>query len=137
MAWPALFALVGIAFWIRAAYMWHRETKLRAGGLRAMGRVVRIQESQDTEGDPLFVRVARFSALDGSSIEFADSMPTRKRDGYRVGEDVAVLYDPADVTHARIDPGGTRVAALVFLFVMGSLFMGFAWMGFHFGGPRP
>jgi len=136
MAWPGLFALVGIFFWITAAYLWRRETRLRARGRRAMGRVVRIQESQDTEGDPLFVRVATFSTVDGQAMEFTDSMPTRKRDGYAVGEQVSVLYDPTDPGHARIDPGGIRIAGVVFLLVMGVIFVAFAWAGFHFGAPR-
>jgi hypothetical protein len=130
MIWLSLFMLVGAAFWIIAAYLWYRERRLRTHGLRATGDVVRIDRMQDTEGDALFVRVARFTAVDGRTIEFTDSMPTRDSDRYRTGERVAVLYDRWIFDRARIDPGGTRASGLVVLFVMGLCFVAFACLGF-------
>ena len=132
MIWISLVMLVGVSFWIIAVYLWQREKRLRIHGLRAAGSVVRIEERADTEGHALFLRVARFTAFDGRNIEFVDSLPDRDRNRYRIGDEVAVLYDRHDFGHARIDPGGVRASGVVFLFVMGLVFILFASLGYRY-----
>lgn len=125
--------LAGAAFWLTALYLWHRERRLRTHGLRASGEVIRVAELRDSEEMPQFLRVVRFQPVEGRAIEFTDLLPSIERGAYAAGQTVTVLYDASDSGHARVDPGGTRGASLVFLFVVGLCFVLLACVGFAVG----
>ena len=134
MIWIALFALVGVAFWLAAACAWYRDRRLQAHGLRAHGKVIGVREVADTEGFPQFLRVVRFTAAEGRTIEFTDLVPTRERMRYSVGESVPVVYDPENLHRARIDREGSR--GIAFLLLMGTIFVLLSCAGFAVGGQR-
>jgi len=72
---------------------------------RAPGRVVGVAGSG--AGHLVGYPVLRFSLPDGREIE-ARARSTTTLDALREGQDVTVLYDPADPTRARLD---TRTAS--------------------------
>ena len=124
----SLFMLVGASSCILAVYFWFRNQRLAATGLYAPGHVLRSVEKAAHPNEWEFQRVmyapvVMFTAFDGKTVEFTDSFPSGDPDHYKIGQEVVVLYDPRDFSHARIETGVTRNVGPVVLLIFGLFFL--------------
>jgi hypothetical protein len=98
-------------------------SRLEAHGLRAQGRVVRLN-SEHSSGSSgyTYYPVVRFRTASNSTVEFKDSIGTNPP-SHRTGDQVTVLYLPGDPQRqAIIDRGfvlNWAIPAIVFLFAAG------------------
>jgi hypothetical protein len=98
-------------------------SRLEAHGLRAEGRVVRLN-SEHSSGSSgyTYYPVVRFRTEGNSTVEFKDSVGTNPP-SHRTGDKVTVLYLPGDPQRqAIIDRGfvlNWSIPAIVFLFAAG------------------
>jgi hypothetical protein len=98
-------------------------SRLEAHGLRAEGRVVRMNsESRSSGGGYTYYPVVRFRTAGNSTVEFKDSVGTNPP-MHRTGDKVTVLYLPGDPQRqAIIDRGfvlNWAIPAVIFLFAAG------------------
>jgi len=90
----------GFCLW--GVYAGYVSWKLEQGGERTTGNVVRLEESNSSEGSCcVYSPVIEFSA-GGQTYSF-ESGNASDPPAYRVGEEVPVLYDPANPETAQIN----------------------------------
>lgn len=123
-----VFAVAGLVLAIAAGAIYQRNSTFAAAARPAAGLVVDLVPSSNyrSRGDPrTYVSVVRFATAQGRIVEFADdvaSHPPR----HDQGQQVRVLYDPANPTKAVIDDFGGRWAGLA---IVGGLAAVFAPLG--------
>ncbi|MBK9924467.1 MAG: DUF3592 domain-containing protein [Anaerolineales bacterium] len=100
--WIILSNLFFMGFCLWGAYAGYTSWKLDTEGKTAIGTVVRLEESSDSDGGCcVYSPVVEFTANDQTySFESGNaSYPP----AYEVGEEVNVIYDPADPNTAQIN----------------------------------
>jgi hypothetical protein len=99
--------VVGVVNWVRTRQF--VET-----AQRTTGTVIAFVPRQGRRG-PTYSPTVRFKAIDGSVIEFTESLSTRPP-GYEIDEEVTVLYDPQDNRRARVFKSTWRLYYYALLF---------------------
>lgn len=64
------------------------------------GTVIGLASHRSSKGGTTYSPIIRFRAVDGSEVEFTESMSSNPP-GYTVNEQVPVLYDPSNYRKAR------------------------------------
>jgi hypothetical protein len=121
------------AFCLWGAYAGYTGWKLQNEGIATTGTVVRLEESDSSEGGCcVYSPVVEFSA-NGQIFSF-ESGNASDPPAYEVGEEVNVLYDPADPNTAQIDSFFERwifpiiiIPAMIFTAGILNFFMIRAW----------
>ena len=91
--------------------------------LDATGTIVDLVESSGSEGGTVYQAVVEFQTADGRSVRWQETMASNPPAG-EPGHDVAMKYDPADPSKARIAKA-TRMWFMPVLFgALGLLFLG-------------
>ncbi len=136
---PFLFLLifggVGVLLLLIAAFLWIRTRRFVADALRAKGKVVRLAQSRDSEGDTVYAPVVEFTARGGGVRRFTDPVSTSPA-GYKVGQRVEVLYHRQDQDRARLASKFRLYFAPALLGLIGLVFacVGIGIMLFSSGG---
>ena len=138
--WTIFFNLFFAGFCLWGVYAGYTSWRLQNEGLTTTGSVVRLEESNSSEGGCcVYSPVIEFSAngqthsLEGDN---ASDPPA-----YQVGEVVNVIYDPADPSTAQINKWTERwlfpiiiIPVMIFAAVLLNFFMIRAWIrGEHIG----
>ena len=97
---------VGFCLWgVYAAYI---SWQLEQNGVKTSGTVVRLEESDSSEGGCcVYSPVVEFVAKDEQTYSF-ESSNASDPPAYEVGEEVPVLYDPANPDTAQINKWSER-----------------------------
>jgi len=115
-----IFCVVGLAV-LAVAYIPARELLKLRGGQQADGIVVSLHRNTANNSDPhIFPRV-QFTRVDGAVVRFDDrsgSSPSR----YKVGDRVAVAYQPNDASSPMIDRGLRNWIPVLMLLLLGTTF---------------
>jgi hypothetical protein len=110
--------LAGVGLLVLGAHL-HQKTELfLARAVRAPGIVVEMAMSQSTDSNA-YAPVVEFEHA-GKKHRFKDSIGSDPP-SYRIGQGVAVLYDPADPRDARIDRGRWNKAVPILIGGCGAL----------------
>lgn len=126
----ALFGLFGLAVVISGVVAAVKQARTSRRGERATGTVVEVVKRVFTRGSAgVYCPVVAFFTPTGQIVRFQSDFGTMPA-SHRVGQPVAVRYDPADPQKAALDsatanwlvPGITIAMGLVFL-VMGLVFV--------------
>ena len=133
---PVLFTVGGLAFVVMGIRSLRSARSFQAVALRAPGIVTdlryRTTRTTGTENGPSgsWFPVLRFATADGRHVD-TEAMYGQSPRPARVGDTVAVLYDPEDPTRAALEGklGGGFLG--VMFVVMGSMF---ALLGLGIGG---
>ena len=96
-----IFGGVGAVLTLVAVFLLIRTRRFVAEALRAQGTVVGFVESRGSEGGTTYAPVVSFTARSGVVSQFTDPVSSRPA-GYRVGQQVEVLYHWQDHTRARL-----------------------------------
>ena len=133
---PIIFGLIGIfslwyAFW-DSLKKWRRRHLL----IRTIGQVTHLERAMSASRGVRFP-VIRFMNQEGRVISFKSSVtysmpkfsyqPHRYRSPYRIGQNIAVCYDPGGVLPPMIDSWMGRWFIPLGTGVGGALFLGLAW----------
>ncbi len=95
--------LLGLALVAHSVSLRRKEQQFQARACRARGRVVAIEEGPGpVDGGMLLYPVVEFRAPGGRTVEFRHTVGTYPC-WYRVGQSVAVLFDPEEPDRARVD----------------------------------
>lgn len=121
----ALFTLVGLGVFCWGVYSLHENSTFRERALTAQGQVVKLEYRRSNDGGSYYP-IVRWIAPDGSAHRFKGRFGTSPS-AYDVGEEVEVLYDPADRSDARLG-GAMGWAMPVLLLVMGVVFVFVSWL---------
>ena len=125
-----LFVLIGIAVLISGVVAAVKQSRRSAAGVKATGTVVDLVTRVFNPGSAgVYCPVVQFTTATGQPIRFESQFGTMPA-SHRVGQPIAVRYDPADPQKAEVDsatanwfvPGCTLAMGLLFL-VMGSVFV--------------
>ena len=129
---PVLFTLVGVVLASTGVRTLRAARRFQAVALRAPGVVtdLRYRSVGRNIGSGTWFPVLRFDTADGRQID-TEAMYGRRPAPVRRGDEVTVLYDPADPTRAALEGrfGGGFLG--VMLLVIGLLF---ATLGLMIGG---
>ena len=106
----------GLAFCALAVYLGWRTRSFLDRADTAQGRVVRLAEVRDSDGELSYAPVVRFRPGGGTEIEFTDSFSSMPASNH-VGQWVAVAYDPAEPSTARVGGKRTYFAPVVCLVI--------------------
>ena len=93
---------------------WFRTKRFVETAQRTTGTVIAFVPRQGRRG-PTYSPTVRFKAIDGSEIEFTESLSTRPP-GYEINEQVPVLYDPQHYQRARVSKTTWRLYYYALLF---------------------
>jgi len=96
--------LLGAALLGGAAWIYDHESAFLSGASGAQGKVISLESHRNSDGDLLYAPRVRFSSGGRETYAFT-SRVSSSHPGYRIGDTVTVLYDPADPQHAQIDRG--------------------------------
>jgi hypothetical protein len=88
-----LLILVGVVNWVRTK-------RFVETAQRTTGTVISFAPRQGRRG-PTYSPTVRFKAIDGSEVEFTESLSTRPS-GYEINEQVTILYDPQNYQRAQV-----------------------------------
>jgi hypothetical protein len=88
-----LLILVGVVNWVRTK-------RFVETAQRTTGTVISFVPRQGRRG-PTYSPTVRFKAIDGSEVEFTESLSTRPP-GYEINEQVTVLYDLQNYQRAQV-----------------------------------
>jgi hypothetical protein len=89
------------------------------------GSVVRLIESQNADDVTYYRPVIKFDDPSGTVRQFKSKVSTPSQFEWRVGEEVEVLFDPANPARARLKGGDLwRGAIYALIFGGGVMFMG-------------
>lgn len=125
-----LFVLIGIAVLISGAVAAVKQSRKAARGVAATGTVVDLVKRVFSAGSSgVYCPVVDFTTAAGQLIRFESQFGTMPAT-HRVGQSIAVRYDPANPQKAEVDsatanwfvPGCTIAMGLLFL-VMGLIFV--------------
>lgn len=118
------FSAVGIALLFGSFFIYTNTSRFIARAARAEGRVVALDRSIGSSGSSSTYRpVVEFTSTSGRRIEFTSSVGSNPP-AYRVGEPVAVLYDPSDPYQARIKSFFQLWFGFMIVFILGAIFAG-------------
>ena len=93
--------VIGSVLTMAAGGLAFRSLRRRVTWSVATGKVLRLDEEMDCEGDTKYRAAVKFTTREGREISFHSKVSTTHRD-YRAGTSVRVLYDPRDPEHAEI-----------------------------------
>lgn len=111
-----LLVLVGVFLFIR--------TKIFIGkALEVKGNVIQLVFSQGSEDGGGYSPVYQFKTLEGQDIVIQDSLSSNPP-GFRVGQEIQVLYDPENPRKARIKKWMNLYFMPVLFGVLGLIFGG-------------
>lgn len=99
-----IFAVIGFALLGAATWMFLRTRAFIEQAMTTVGVVVELVEETRSGRDgneTYFYPVVRFQPASGDEIQFRSNVGSNPA-GYRQGEQVPVLYDPAQPAEARI-----------------------------------
>jgi hypothetical protein len=125
-----LFVLIGIAVLISGAVGAVKQSRKAARGVAATGTVVDLVKRVFNPGSAgVYCPVVDFTTATGQPVRFESQFGTMPA-SHRVGQSIAVRYDPADPQKAEVDsatanwfvPGCTIAMGLLFL-MMGLVFV--------------
>jgi hypothetical protein len=120
---PWMYLLVGLGLFGGGIYSYLSVGDFIAGAASADGVVIGLEREQDADGDTTYYPRVQFEA-EGRSYQFKGQVGS----GYgtfSVGEQVEVLYDPADPDRARINSFVQLWFFPMFLGVLGAVFTAF------------
>jgi hypothetical protein len=138
--WTIFFNLFFAGFCLWGVYAGYTSWRLQNEGLTTTGSVVRLEESNSSEGGCcVYSPVIEFSA-NGQTHSFEGDNASDPP-AYQVGEVVNVIYDPADPSTAQINKWTERwlfpiiiIPVMIFAAVLLNFFMIRAWIrGEHIG----
>jgi hypothetical protein len=115
-----IFCLAGLAILATAYIPVHRLLLLRTGA-RTEGTILRLEESTSTRSR-VFYPVVQFTATDGTVNHFLDRAGANPSP-YKVGDQVAVRYQPGKQDTAMIDCGLRNWEPVGGLLLLGAAFM--------------
>jgi hypothetical protein len=114
-----LFILVGVLFAALGAYFTRKQLLLRRNGQRVTGTVTSIDRQWDSgggaDGSPggyVYYPVLSFQTLAGQQIETRSGVGA-SNPHVEAGQQVRVLYDPANPSTAEVDNFYTQSAAFL------------------------
>lgn len=111
----SLSSVLLVAVVVIAAVMVARADRLLASGRRVPGTVVKVRDYTGTSSrDEIVVRYEVEDSTQQATIKLDDEGP-----GYRVGQQVEVVYDPDDPDRVRTSEEGNDPSWAVTLFVYG------------------
>ena len=117
----------GFCLW--GAYMAYVSWQLEQNGEIATGTVVRLEESDSSEGGCCVYSPVIEFALNGQTYSFEGDTASDPP-AYEVGEEVSILYDPADPDTAQINKWSERwlvplilIPAMIFAALIVNFFM--------------
>lgn len=125
-----LFVLIGIAILISGAVGAVKQARKSGRGVKANGTVVDLVSRVFNPGSAgVYCPVVDFTTAAGQPVRFESQFGTMPA-SYRVGQSIALRYDPADPQKAEVDsatanwfvPGCTIAMGLLFL-MMGLVFV--------------
>ena len=103
--------------------LWFTTKRFADNASKSTGTVIALIPHHSSEGGLTYSPMVRFKAIDGSEIEFTESMSSNPP-GYTVNEQVPVLYDPTNYSKARVFKSGWRLYFVPLLLGgMGILFL--------------
>jgi hypothetical protein len=115
-----IFCVTGLAIIAFTYVPAHRLLLLRMG-TRATGVVTALETNTGNNSDPsLFPRV-QFTGQDGAMVQFVDRTGSNPA-SYKVGDRVAVLYRPENLSSATLDRGLRNWEPVAMLLLLGSCF---------------
>lgn len=117
-----VFGLVGTLLGFIGVILWMRTRMFIARSQRTRGSVINLVYHSDADGGG-YAPVFRFTTLSGQSIEASENIYSNPP-GYRVGQNVDILYDPEQPNHARISKWTSLYFAPLLLSGMGIVFIG-------------
>jgi hypothetical protein len=131
---PALifFSAIGIALALGGLFMLRRAREFAAQAQSAVGRVIRLHEEPTRRGGYFYCPVVQFRTATGAEVEFTSSFGSRPA-RHKIGQSVAVLYDPADPAGAQLGGGANYFSGSVVL-VIGLGFSAFGVVGMGLPG---
>ena len=98
---PWMYLVIGIGLFGGGIYSFLSTRDFIGEAASANGVVVGLEREQDADGNDSYYPRVQFEA-NGRSYQFRGQVGSG-RGTFRVGEQVEVLYDPADPHHARIN----------------------------------
>ena len=125
-----LFGLIGLAVLISGIVAAFKQSRKSASGVKATGTVVNLVSRVFNPGSAgVYCPVVDFTSATGQPVRFESQFGTMPA-SHRVGQTIAVRYDPADPQKAEVDsvtanwfvPGCTIAMGLGFV-VMGLVFL--------------
>jgi len=114
------FVVLGLALVVGAGVVFFRQRKARASAVRGAGVVVDLARNQGQRGW-LYHPVVEFETVSGQNVRFEDAVGSNPA-GYSSGQQVKVLYQPADPEKAEIDSATSLYFYPGCLLVMGAGF---------------
>jgi len=117
----AIFFLVGLLVLGKSTSVVIDRRHEIATAARGDGVVIDLIASRDSESETYHPRV-RFTTANGEAVEFTGSMGSDPP-GFDIGEQVSVLYDPANPNDARIDAFFQLWFAPLMLGILGTFFI--------------
>jgi len=103
--------------------IWFTTKRFAENASKATGTVIALARHSSSKGGHTYSPIIRFRAIDGSEIEFTESMSSNPP-GYEVNEQVPVLYDSSNYQKARAFKSSWRLYFVPLLLGgMGVLFM--------------
>ena len=116
------FAMI-VAFLALGFFFFFRTQRLIFKSHRATGVVIDLKRRHSSGRGPSFSPVVRFTALDGSEIEFVERWSHRPP-RFQIGEEVLVLYNPKNFQKARVFTSNIEMYFTSWLFLgLGSVFL--------------
>jgi len=103
-----IFGFVAFILIAIAVIVWYTTKRFTENATRTTGTVIALAQYHSSEGGTSYSPVVRFKAIDGSEIQFTESMSSNPP-GYTVNEQVPVLYDPSNYRKARVFKSSWRL----------------------------
>jgi len=103
-----IFGFVSLIMLTIAVVSWFTTKRFADNANKTTGTVIELIRRRSSKGGHTYSPVIRFRAIDGSEIEFTESMSSNPP-GYVVNEQVPVLYDPSNYRKARAFKSGWRL----------------------------
>ena len=124
--WPCgFFALIGSLFAGIGVLIWQNEAEFQRRALSSKGEVVSLTPARSGSGSSsstVYRPVVRYILPDGTIREIESSVGTNPS-RFQVGDAVEVLYDPNNVTDARLKADMDFPIIQIVFMGMGSIFV--------------